>query len=195
MSQFDLNLINNELSTEKIKDLINVVKSRFYQYPKRHVGLEWKDVEFKLEDDTDKIRSLYAMEITNGEPDIIFNKNMEDQFYFVDCAAESPSGRRNICYDLQGQQLREKKGIFPAGNAIDIATAMKIELLSEEQYQLLQKYGNFDTKTSSWLQTNSKIRKLGGAIFGDNRYNTVFIYHNSAHSFYSVRSFRGILKL
>jgi hypothetical protein len=135
------------------------------------------------------------MESTGGEPDVVGYDEKTAEYIFYDCAAESPEGRRSICYDGKGQEEREKKGIHPAGNAVDLADAMGIDLLTEDQYRALQKLGEFDTKTSSWVQTPSDIRKLGGAIFCDRRYDTVFVYHNGAQSFYSARGFRGLLKV
>ena len=135
------------------------------------------------------------MERTDGEPDVVGYDKKTCEYIFNDCSAESPNGRRNVCYDREAQEEREKKGVHPAGNAIDIAAAMGIELLTEEEYRELQKLGNFDTKTSSWVKTPSNIRKLGGAIFADRRYDHIFVYHNSAPSFYSVRGFRGSLRV
>ncbi len=176
-------------------EMISILKKRFEENMNRHMNLEWTDVMKRLEINTDKIHSLIAMEITEGEPDIIFKDDGDGAFIFYDCSAESPIGRRNTCYDKKGQEERNKKGVFPNGNAADIANAMGIDLLTEEQYKHLQSFGRFDLKSSSWLKTPSEIRRLGGAIFGDFRYGRVFIYHNSAPSFYSSRGFRGCIKI
>ena len=161
----------------------------------RHRNLEWVKVQERLEPYPERLRSLHEMEETGGEPDVVAQDALTGEYIFFDCSAESPLGRRNVCYDGQGQAERNKKGIFPEGNAIDRAAAMGIELLTEEQYRELQKLGHFDMKTSSWVKTPSDIRKLGGAIFADLRYGHVFIYHNSAPSFYSSRAFRGCLRV
>jgi len=161
----------------------------------RHKNLEWSKVQAKLESNNEKLWSLKEMERTGGEPDIVGYDQKTDEFIIYDCSAESPKGRRNVCYDSEGQEEREKKGIHPAGNATDMAAAMGIELLTEEQYRELQRLGEFDTKTSSWVKTPSDIRRLGGAIFCDRRYNHVFVYHNSAPSFYSSRAFRGSIRV
>ena len=161
----------------------------------RHKDIEWTKVQIKLEANTEKLWSLSEMERTGGEPDVIGYNETTDEYIFCDCSSETPLGRRNICYDHKGQEERNKKGVYPNGNAIDMATAMGIEILNEEQYRELQKLGEFDLKTSSWLKTPIDIRKLGGAIFADRRYGHIFIYHNSAPSFYSVRAFRGLLKV
>jgi hypothetical protein len=176
-------------------DIINVLKERFETNMNRHMGIEWSEVQSNLESNTKKLWSLSEMEGTGGEPDVIGKDKTTGEFIFCDCSLESPKGRRNICYDLEGQEQRNKKGVFPEGNAIDMAVAMGVELLSEEQYKELQKLGEFDMKTSSWIKTPSEIRKLGGAIFADRRYGNVFIYHNSAPSFYSSRGFRGLLRV
>jgi hypothetical protein len=183
------------LSPEQGKELLTTLKGRFEKNMNRHKGLEWPEIQAKLEAHPEKVSSLYAMESTGGEPDVVGYDEKTGEYVFYDCSAESPEGRRTICYDGEGQEEREKKGIHPAGNAIDIAAAMGIELLNEGQYRELQKLGEFDTKTSSWIQTPSDIRKLGGALFADRRYNTIFVYHNSAPSFYSARGFRGSLRV
>lgn len=185
--------INLKLSPEQGEELLYTLKARFDNNMNRHKDLEWFKIQTKLESDPEKLSSLNAMEITGGEPDVVSYDNEMDEYLFCDCSTESPSGRRSICYDGDGQEEREKKGVFPAGNAIDIATAMGIELLDEDQYRELQRLGEFDTKTSSWIQTPTDIRELGGAIFADRRYDHVFVYHNSAPSFYSARGFRGML--
>lgn len=176
-------------------ELITILKKRFEENMKRHNGIEWAKVQERLEANEKKLWSLNEMERTGGEPDVIFQDGLTDEYIFYDCSAESPIGRRKVCYDSRGQKERKKKEIFPEGNAVDMAATMGIELLTEEQYEELQKFGNFDMKTSSWLKTHSDIRELGGAIFADFRYGHVFIYHNSAPSFYSSRGFRGCLKV
>jgi len=187
--------MNLELSPEQGKELLKTLKVRFEKNMNRHKGLEWPKIQAKLEAHPEKVSSLNAMESTGGEPDVVGYDKKTGEYVFYDCSAESPEGRRSVCYDGEGQEEREKKGVHPAGNAIDIAAAMGIELLNEDQYRELQKLGEFDTKTSSWIQTPSDIRKLGGALFADRRYNTVFVYHNSAPSFYSARGFRGSLRV
>jgi hypothetical protein len=186
---------NKELSPEQREELLRTLEARFEKTMNRHKGLEWTKVRAKLEANTEKLWSLNEMERTGGEPDVVGHDIKTGEYVFYDCSAESPNGRRTICYDREGQDEREKKGVYPRGNAIDIAAAMGIELLTEEQYRELQKLGNFDTKTSSWVKTPSDIRKLGGAIFADRRYGKVFVYHNSAPSFYSSRAFRGSLRV
>lgn len=171
------------------------MKTRFEKNIHRHRSLEWAKAQAKLEANTAKLWSLSEMERTGGEPDVASYDEKADEYIFIDCSPESPKGRRNVCYDYEGQEEREKHGIHPAGNAVDMAAAMGIELLTEEQYRELQKHGEFDTKTQSWLKTPEDIRKLGGAIFADRRYNHVFVYHNSAPSFYSGRAFRGLLRV
>jgi hypothetical protein len=159
----------------------------------RHRDLEWPKIQTKLEAHPEKLSSLNAMESTGGEPDVVGFDRKTSEFIFYDCSAESPKGRRSICYDRKGQEEREKKGIRPAGNTVDLAAAMGIEFLNEAQYRELQKLGEFDTKTESWIQTPPDIRKLGGALFCDRRYGHVFVFHNSALSFYAARGFRGLL--
>lgn len=159
----------------------------------RHQGLEWAQVQTKLEASPEKLWSLNEMERTGGEPDVVGHDEKTGEYVFYDCSAESPKGRRSVCYDREGQESRKEHK--PENNAIDMAAAMGIELLTEEQYRELQKLGNFDTKTSSWVKTPSDIRKLGGALFADRRYNTVFVYHNSAPSYYAARGFRGSLRV
>ena len=187
--------IETELSAEQGEALLRTLKVRFEQNMHRHEGIEWANVQAKLEKRVEKLSSLNAMESTGGEPDVVGYDSKTDEYLFFDCSAESPAGRRSICYDREGEQEREKKGIQPAGNAIDIAAAMGIELLTEEQYRVLQELGSFDTKTSSWVQTPPDIRKLGGALFCDYRFGHVFVYHNTAPSFYSARGFRGSLRV
>ncbi|MBI5667386.1 MAG: DUF4256 domain-containing protein [Chloroflexi bacterium] len=184
-----------ELSAEQREELLRVLKARFEKNMNRHEGLEWAKVQAKLEANSEKLWSLHEMERTGGEPDVVGYDKKTGEYIFCDCSAESPKGRRNVCYDREGQQAREKQGVYPAGNVIDMATAMGIELLTEEQYRELQKLGNFDTKTSSWVKTPAEIRKLGGALFADRRYGQLFVYHNSAPTFYSARGFRGSLRV
>ncbi len=184
-----------ELSQEQREELLRTLKTRFEENMNRHKGIEWIKVQSRLEANTEKLWSLSEMERTGGEPDIVGYDKKTGEYIFYDCSAETPKGRRNTCYDPEGQQEREKQGVHPEGNAIGMAAAMGIELLTEEQYRELQKLGDFDTKTSSWLKTPSDIRKLGGAIFADRRYGNVFVYHNSAPSFYGVRGFRGSLRV
>jgi hypothetical protein len=190
-----ITIIKEELSPEQREELLRTLKARFEKNMNRHKGLEWSIVQAKLEANAEKLRSLNEMERTDGEPDVVGQDKKTGEYIFYDCSAESPKGRRNVCYDREGQAAREKQGVHPEGNAIDKAAAMGIELLTEEQYRELQKLGNFDTKTSSWVKTPSDIRKLGGAIFADRRYGNVFVYHNSAPSFYGVRAFRGLLRI
>ncbi len=176
-------------------ELLSVLKTRFEVNMHRHKEIEWDKIQAKLEAEPKKLWSLGEMEKTGGEPDVIGLDETTGEYIFCDCSAETPKGRRNTCYDHEGQEKRNKKGVFPEGNAIDMAASMGIEVLTEEQYRELQKLGEFDLKTSSWLKTPSDIRKLGGAIFGDRRFGHVFIYHNGADSFYSARGFRGLLKV
>ena len=184
-----------KLSSEQREALLNVLKSRFEKNMNRHKGLEWARVQAKLEASNEKLWSLNEMERTGGEPDVVGHDKKTGEYIFYDCSEESPKGRRNVCYDRKGQEVREKQGVRPAGNAIDMAAGMGIELLTEEQYRELQKLGKFDTKTSSWVKTPSAIRKLGGALFCDRRYDTVFVYHNGAESYYAARGFRGSLRV
>ena len=187
--------INLEISPEQGEELLETLKLRFEINMERHKGFEWAKVQAKLEAQPDKLSSLNAMETTGGEPDVVGYDEKSDEYIFIDCSTQSPSGRRKICYDGEAQEEREKKGVSPAGNAIDLASAMGIELLNEDQYRELQKLGEFDTTTSSWIQTPADIRRLGGAIFVDRRYDHVFVYHNSAPSFYGARGFRGVLRV
>lgn len=185
--------LKKALSQKQYEELLKTLNARFEKNMNRHKGLEWVRVQAKLKVSTEKLWSLYEMERTGGEPDVVGHEKNTDEYVFCDCSAESPKGRRNVCYDRDGQEAR--KAFKPKGNAIDMAEGMGIELLTEEQYRGLQKLGNFDNKTSSWLKTPSDIRELGGAIFGDRRYGKVFVYHNSAPSYYSVRAFRGSLRV
>lgn len=181
------------LTPAQAEKLLGALKNRFEKNMNRHEGIEWKDVAAKLKTNHEKLWSLNEMEKTGGEPDVIGFDKHTGEFLFCDCAAESPAGRRSTCYDREG--LESRKEHKPANNAVDMAVAMGIELLTEEQYCHLQTLGTFDTKTSSWLKTPSEIRKLGGAIFGDFRYGKVFVYHNGAQSYYSTRGFRGLLRV
>jgi len=193
--QVDLSEFKKKLSPDQIEQLLTTLNVRFKENMNRHLGLQWSEIREKILANVEKLRSLYAMETTGGEPDVVDHDKESDEFIFFDCSAESPTGRRNVCYDIEGQKAREKKGVYPAGNTLEMADAMGIEILTEDQYRELQKVGNFDTKTSSWVKTPEKIRKLGGAVFCDRRYDTVFLYHNGAQTFYSVRGFRGSLRI
>ena len=181
------------LSPEQRKELLGALKARFEKNMNRHKGLEWAKVQTKLEASAGKLWSLNEMERTGGEPDVVGHDNKTGEYIFCDCSAETPKGRRNVCYDRDAQEAR--KEFKPENNAMDVAAAMGIELLTEEQYRELQKLGNFDTKTSSWVKTPSDIRELGGALFADRRYDTVFVYHNGASSYFGGRAFRGSLRV
>src|SRR5881409_4198511 len=187
-----LNSNKKQLSPEQSKELLRALRARFEKNMNRHKSLEWDKVQAKLEANAEKLWSLNEIERTGGEPDVVGHDKKTDEYIFFDCSAESPKGRTSVCYDREG--LESRKEHKPKNNAIDMAAAMGIELLTEEEYQELQKLGNFDTKTSSWIITPSEIRKLGGALFCDRRYNTVFVYHNGAQSYYGARAFRGSLK-
>jgi hypothetical protein len=182
-----------DLSAEQREELLGALKARFEKNMNRHKGLEWARVQAKLEADAEKLWSLNEMERTGGEPDVIGDDNRTGEYIIYDCSAESPKGRRSVCYDREA--LESRKENKPDDNAMDMAAAMGIELLTEEQYRELQKIGEFDTKTSSWVKTPSDIRKLGGALFCDRRYDTVFVYHNGAESYYAARAFRGSLRV
>jgi hypothetical protein len=182
-----------KLSPKQHEELLGALKARFENNMNRHKGLEWAKVQAKLEAGTEKLWSLNEMEITGGEPDVVGFDKKTREYIFYDCSAESPKGRRSLCYDRQA--LESRKEHKPKNNAIDMAAAMGVELLTEEQYRELQKLGNFDTKTSSWITTPSEIRKLGGALFADYRYGNVFVYHNGADSYYAARAFRGSLRV
>ena len=186
--------VKKELPSDKGEALLQTLKDRFENNMNRHKGLEWAKVHAKLEANTEKLKSLNAMESTGGEPDVVGQDKKTGEYIFYDCSEQSPD-RRSICYDSEGQKEREKKGVYPAGNAVDLAASMGIELLTEEQYRELQKLGEFDTKTESWIQTPDDIRELGGALFCDRRYGKVFVFHNSAPSFYAARGFRGVLRV
>jgi Protein of unknown function (DUF4256) len=181
------------ITPEQKEELIKLLKKRFDNNMHRHVGMAWKDVLSKLEANPKKIWSLNEMEKTGGEPDVVDYDHINGTYIFYDCSSESPKGRRSTCYDKEG--LESRKQHKPDKNAMDMATEMEIELLTVEQYRELQTLGEFDTKTSSWLQTPKDIRELGGALFGDFRYGKVFIYHNGAQSYYAARGFRGVLRV
>jgi uncharacterized protein DUF4256 len=182
-----------KLTPEQREELLKTLKTRFEKNMNRHKGLEWAKVQAKLEANAEKLWSLSEMERTGGEPDVVGYDKKTGQFVFYDCAAESPKGRRSICYDREALDARKEHK--PANSAMDVAAAIGIELLTEEQYRELQKLGEFDTKTSSWVRTPANIRKLGGALYCDRRYDTVFVYHNGADSYYAVRGFRGSLSV
>ncbi len=184
---------NKKLSLEQRENLLTILKIRFEENSKRHKGLEWTKVQSKLEANPEKIWSLNEMEATGGEPDVVGYEKKSGEYLFFDCSAESPKDRRSFCYDREA--LNGRKENKPKNSVLDMAAEMGIELLSEEQYRDLQKLGNFDTKTSSWVTTPPEIRKLGGAIFCDRRYDHVFTYHNGADSYYAARGFRGSLKV
>jgi Protein of unknown function (DUF4256) len=181
------------LSPEQREKLLRALRARFGNNMNRHVGLEWAQVQAKLEANADKLWSLNEMERTGGEPDVVDHDKKASKYIFYDCSAESPNGRRSVCYDREAQESRKEHK--PEDSAIGMATAMGIEILTEEQYRELQKLGYFDTKTSSWVETPSDIRKLGGALFCDRRYDTVFLYHNGAESYYAARGFRGSVRV
>ena len=183
----------SELSPEQREELLRVLKARFEKNMNRHKDIEWAKVEAKLEVNTEKLWSLNEMEKTEGEPDVVGQDKNTGEYIFNDCSAESPKGRRSICYDREA--LESRKANKPVTSAIDMADSMGIEILTEEQYRELQKFGSFDAKTSSWVKAPSEIRKLGGALFADFRYGNVFIYHNGAESYYGGRGFRGSLRV
>jgi hypothetical protein len=182
-----------ELSPEQHEELLGTLKTRFEKNMKRHAGLEWANVRAKLEASPDKLWSLHEMERTGGEPDVVGHDQGTGDYIFFDCSSESPKGRRSLCYDRAG--LESRKEHRPKDSAVDMATEMGIELLTEEQYRALQKLGEFDAKTSSWVATPAEIRELGGALFCDHRYGQVFVYHNGAQSYYASRGFRGALRV
>lgn len=184
---------NRNLSLEQRERLIGVLKARFEKNGNRHEGLAWDRVQTKLEARPEKLWSLNEMERTGGEPDVVGHDEAAGEYIFYDCSAESPNGRRSLCYDREA--LERRKQHKPENNALDMAAAMGIDLLTEDQYRELQRLGTFDTKTSSWIRTPPQIRNLGGALFCDRRYNTVFVYHNGAESYYAARAFRGSLRV
>lgn len=185
--------MKKKLSANESKELLNTLKARFEKNKARHKGIEWADAQAKLESNTGKLWSLNEMEITGGEPDVVGRDKKTGEYIFYDCSPESPTGRRSICYDHEALEARKEHK--PKDSAINMADDMGIELLTEEQYRELQQLGNFDTKTSSWVKTPPDIRKLGGAVFCDRRYNTIFLYHNGAESYYAARGFRGALRV
>jgi len=188
-----LSILNMTLSEKQREELLKALKARFEKNMNRHKGLAWVKVQARLEADAEKLWLLNEMERTGGEPDVVGQDKKTGEFIFYDCSAESPKGRRNVCYDREA--LESRKEYKPENNAVDLAAVMGIELLTEEQYRELQKLGNFDTKTSSWVKTPPAIRKLGGAVFCDRRYDTVFLYHNGAESYFGGRGFRGSLRV
>lgn len=175
------------------ENLVKILKARFEENMSRHLGVEWDKVQARLDASAEKLWSLNEMERTGGEPDVVGYEKFTGEFIFYDCSAESPKGRRSLCYDQEG--LESRKEFKPENNALDMAAAMGIEILTEEEYRQLQKLGAFDLKTSSWVKTPDDIRILGGALFCDRRYNSVFVYHNGAQSYYSARAFRGSLRV
>ena len=188
-----MNKTKRELSAKQREELLTALKTRFEKNMDRHKGLDWAKVQAKLEANPEKLWSLSEMERTGGEPDVVGFDKKSGEYAFYDCSVESPKDRRSICYDREALDARKENK--PKNSAVDMATAMGVELLTEEQYRELQKLGNFDLKTSSWVKTPSDIRKLGGALFADRRYGNVFVYHNSAPSYYGARAFRGSLRV
>ncbi|MEK8197931.1 DUF4256 domain-containing protein [Lysinibacillus sp. FSL M8-0134] len=186
-------MTNKELTHEQQEELIKTLKARFEKNIERHEGIDWASVQAKLDANPEKLWSLHEMEATGGEPDVVGYDAKTDEYIFYDCSAESPKGRRSVCYDREAWEAR--KNHKPENTAMDMAKDMGIELLTEEQYRELQQLGKFDLKTSSWVQTPENIRKLGGAIFCDRRYDTIFMYHNGAESYYAARGFRGSLRV
>lgn len=182
-----------KLPAEQSMGLLGALKARFEKNMNRHKGLEWTQIQARLETSAEKMWSLQEMERTGGEPDVVGRDRQSGKYLFYDCAAESPSGRRSLCYDREALEARKEHK--PKDSAMNMAAAMGVELLTEEEYRALQKLGNFDTKTSSWVSTPAEIRKLGGALFCDRRYGTVFLYHNGAESYYAARGFRGVLQV
>ncbi|MEK7165329.1 MAG: DUF4256 domain-containing protein [Patescibacteria group bacterium] len=193
MTSINHNISKKELSVKQREELLESLKARFKENMNRHKDLSWDKVQVKLEANSAKLWSLFEMERTGGEPDVVSRDSKTGEYIFYDCCAETPRGRRNVCYDREA--LESRKSFKPKDSAIDISVAMGIELLTEEQYRQLQKLGAFDTKTSSWLKTPIDIRELGGAIFADHRYNHVFVFHNGADSYYAARGFRGSLRI
>jgi hypothetical protein len=182
-----------QLTPPQQKELLATLKTRFEKNPNRHPGLEWAKVEARLKASSEKLWSLHEMERTGGEPDVVGHDKKTGEYLFVDCSAESPKGRTSLCYDREA--LESRKEFKPKNSAMDLAAAMGIELLTDEQYLALQQLGNFDTKSSSWVKAPAEMRKLGGALYGDRRFGRVFIYHNGAQSYYSGRGFRGVLRV
>ena len=188
-----MNNNKKKLSPGEGKELLRTLKARFEKNMNRHKGLEWTNVQARLEANSEKLWSLNEMELSGGEPDVVDHDKKTSEYIFYDCSAESPKDRRSICYDHEALEARKEHK--PEDSAINLAADMGIEILTEEQYRELQKLGKFDTKTSSWVKTPADIRKLGGALFCDRRYDTVFVYHNSAESYYAARGFRGSLRV
>jgi len=188
-----INSSKKELAPKQHEELLKALKARFEKNMNRHKGLEWAKVQAKLEANTEKLWSLHEMERTGGEPDVVGNDKKTGEYIFYDCSAESPKGRRSVCYDREALEARKEHK--PGNTAMDMAVAMGIEILTEEQYRELQKLGDFDTKTSSWVKTPSDIRELGGALFCDRRYGHVFLSHNGAESYYAARGFRGSIRV
>ena len=186
-------MTKRNLSPAQRSELLGVLKARFEKHTNRHKGLDWSKVQTRLEANAEKLWSLNEMEASGGEPDVVGYDKKTGEFVFYDCSAESPKGRRSICYDREALEARKENK--PKDSAVNMAQAIGVELLTEEQYRELQKLGEFDTKTSSWIKTPAEIRKLGGALYCDRRYNTVFLYHNGADSYYAARGFRGWLKV
>lgn len=191
--RFHMNNHQKNLSQQQLEEILQTLKVRFQKNMNRHAGLVWADVQARLQANPEKLWSLNEMETTGGEPDVVGFDKQTGGYIFFDCSIESPKGRRSLCYDREA--LDKRKEFKPANTVIDVAGAMGIEVLTEDQYRYLQTFGGFDAKTSSWLKTPESIRKLGGAIFGDFRYNTVFVSHNGADSYYAARGFRGMLKV
>ena len=185
--------MKKKLSQEQQKELLNILSNRFKKNSNRHKEIDWAKVQARLQGNDEKMWSLNEMERTGGEPDVVGYDKKKNEYTFYDCSAESPKDRRSLCYDREA--LESRKENKPKNNAIDMASAMGIEILTEEEYRLLQTHGKFDLKTSSWIKTPANIRKLGGAIFCDRRYDTIFVYHNGAESYYAARGFRGSLKV
>lgn len=183
----------NKLSADQRDELLKVLKTRFEKNMNRHKGLDWPAIKAKLEANAEKLYSLHEMEVTEGEPDVVGYDKKTGEYIFYDCSPESPKGRRSICYDHEALEARKEHK--PEDSAINMAFEMGIQILTEEEYRELQKLGSFDTKTSSWVKTTPEVRKLGGALFCDRRYNTVFLYHNGAESYYAARGFRGSLRV
>jgi len=186
-------MANISLSKKQREDLLRILKARFEHNMNRHKDVQWSNLQAKLEANAEKLWSLHEMERTGGEPDVVSHDKRTGEYIFYDCSAESPKGRRSLCYDREA--LDARKEAKPKDSALDVASAIGIELLTEEQYRELQRLGNFDAKTSSWVKTPSAIRKLGGALFCDRRFDTVFVYHNGAESYYAARGFRGWLRI
>ena len=184
---------SKDMNAKQREELLSTLKARFEKNMSRHKGLDWTKVQAKLESNAEKLWSINEMETSGGEPDVVGHDKKTGEFIFYDCSAESPKGRRSVCYDREALDARKENK--PKNSALDMAAAMRIELLTEEEYRELQKLGNFDLKTSSWVKTPADIRKLGGALFCDRRYNQVFLYHNGADSYYAARGFRGLLRV